>query len=365
MFKKPWLYLPPHWSYFLSEKILDFYVFSLAFKKEKKALVWRPLKWKNLYFPNPLGVAGGLDKNGHHMKAWQALGAGFSEVGTITPLLQKAQPPPRLKRWNQEQVLWNHLGFPNHGTGIISQRLKKWKVKKQQDCLKQPTHFPVFANISKNKNTAVECAEKDFLHCIDLLYPYVDGFVVNISSPNTKNLRQLCHPEKLKPLLKTLVQKLKSLPGENLPLLVKWGPDATEKDFLLSMDTALTAGVDGHILCNSTQKRNFFLKNHKKKSDEAQRAFPAPNYGGLSGSVLTQVSQNLLSLTVRHLGEGKKNQLLISTGGILRPEEVAHRLNLGADLVQVYSAVVFEGPGFFRKTARFMKTREKHQNPVE
>ena len=227
--------MPAKWSYHLVDVSLSGYS---KWVGKKKPPEWKPLKWKNLYFPNPLGPAGGIDKSAKHIKAWWSFGAGFIEVGTITPLPQKSNPGPNIKRNVKKQVLWNHLGFPGDGLQKVSRRLQSLGSFK-------PT--PVFANIGKNRWTSNQTAEKDYIQCISELHPYVDGFVINISSPNTHSIRDLTHTKRLKPFLQQIGQKLNSL-KKPLPFFVKWSPDALEQDFLHSLDISLECGTSGHTL---------------------------------------------------------------------------------------------------------------------
>ena len=315
--------LMPHTSYQVAHLLLSLYS-QMAPKKTPPE--WHSFYWKDIYFPNPLGPAGGMDKSAQHLRAWWALGAGFMEVGTITPLPQKQNASPTLKRCYKQKTLWNHLGFPGEGVDVVQKRLKSLQNYK-------PT--PLFANIGKNRHTPNNKAEEDYQKCIAKLSPYVDAFVINISSPNTKNLSQLSEPQKLKQLLQAVKGALKE---HKKPFLVKWALDMNEKDFLQALDIALKNGAEGHIIGNSLTWRepNSFW----------------PSYGGLSGAPLKPFSQKKLTLLKKHLGPEKKNQLIVSVGGVLKPEEVFERLKWGANLVQVYSALVFEGPSFLRKAAQ-------------
>ena len=340
---KPWVWMPAPLSHELAQRALDLYSLYLKGRWTLggkgaawwKVPVWRDVHWQGLYFPNPTGPAGGVDKSGRHLRAWWALGAGFVEVGTVTFKPQKVGPAPVLKRWNGERVLWNALGFPSEGVEVVSRRLK------QMSSFKRPT--PVFANIGKNRHTSNEKAHEDIIPCLQSLYPYVDAFVINVSSPNTKDLRQLARPVFLKPLLQEVEKVLRPL---GRPFLIKWGPDwDSPKDFLKSLDTALQGGAKGHILCNTTTARGTgdFGENFWRG---------VPDRGGLSGSVLSGPAKKWLSLTNKHLGGERKNQLLVSSGGILSPRDLARRLDMGADLVQMYSAFVWEGPSLLRRSAK-------------
>ena len=315
-------FLPSSLANQLADSLLSVYS---GMTGNRKPPEWRPVHWKKLYFPNPLAPAGGVDKSAKHLKAWWALGAGFIEVGTITPLPQKKNPGPTLKRDWKTQALWNHLGFPGDGVETVQRRLNQLQNFR-------PT--PVFANIGKNRQTKNDNAEADYLQCISSLYPYVDAFVINISSPNTTELKKLSQPQRLKKLLQAIRQKLSSF-EKTKPFFIKWSPDLSEKEFLQSLNIALECGAEGHIICNTSTQR------------ETNNVFP--EYGGVSGAPLADISKKRLQLTQEHLGTERKNQLLISVGGVLRPEDVLERLSLGADLVQTYSALVFQGPLFFRQ----------------
>lgn len=324
---KPQLFIPPHFAHHLADLFFSSYSKIIGYKEPPE---WQSFQWKNLSFPNPLAPAGGVDKSAKHLKAWWALGAGFIEIGTITPLPQKENAGPTLKRNIKEQALWNHLGFPGDGVEMVQKRLKKLH------------HFhptPVFANIGKNRNTPNNNAEEDYIKCITSLYPYVDAFIINISSPNTKGLEELAEPTRLNRLLQTVSQHLLSFQESSKPFLIKWSPDLKDNEFLQSLDIALKWGAAGHIICNTTKQRKI------------EGSFP--EYGGISGAPLAFISKERLNLVQKHLGTERKNQLLISVGGILSPKDVLERLNLGANLVQIYSALVFEGPFFLRKVFQY------------
>ncbi len=315
--------LMPHTAYQVAHLLLDLYSRT---SPEKKVPEWRSVRWKDMYFPNPLGPAGGMDKSARHLKAWWTLGAGFMEVGTITPLPQKKNPGPTLKRSFKQKTLWNHLGFPGEGMEVVQKRLKALKGDR-------PT--PLFANIGKNRHTPNDRAEEDYQKCIAMLFPYVDAFVINISSPNTKHLSQLAEPKHLKKLLTAVKEALQD---HKKPFLIKWAPDMNEKDFGQALDMALESGAEGHIMGNS-------LTQHPPSSFW-------PSYGGLSGAPLRTLARQKLTFLQKHLGAERKNQLLVSVGGVLTVEEVFERLEWGADLVQVYSALVFEGPSFLKRAAK-------------
>ena len=178
---------------------------------------WRSLTWKGLHFPNRLGVAGGLDKNASHLKTWERLGAGFIEIGTVTPYSQKSNPGKTVDRDWQEQNLWNRMGFPNHGAEEVYFNLHSEKANLK---------VPVFVNIGKNRNRANEEAEVDYIYLADRFAHLADAFVINVSSPNTPDLRNLQSPD----FLRDLLPKLEKIVGKK-PLLVKLSPDMSPKRF--------------------------------------------------------------------------------------------------------------------------------------
>ena len=319
--KKPWLLLPPsigHSLYpFAIEVLSRFY----------KPLTWQAFTWKNLHFPSPLGIAGGVDKNAEQVLAWQNLGSGFCEVGTITPRPQASLPAPNVGRSVKHLALWNHLGFPSKGMDHIAASLSK----------KRPhLHQPLFINIGKQRETPLDQALKDYLSLINKFQNLADVFVLNISSPNTKNLRNLLASTQLDNFLKNIRQACKN------PLILKLSPDMEEKQFLEVIDTSLKNQLDGWCLSNSTQQRD--------------NSSTFPKHGGVSGKPLANTSLLLLRKLKQHLGASHPDKLIISCGGILTPSDVLQRLHEGAHLVQVYSALVFHGPHFFKSVYKFQSS---------
>ncbi len=322
---KPWLLLPSQLAHDLSPFFLSLYG---ALRPSKK-LSWSPVKWKGLTFQNPLGIAGGVDKNAENIQAWWSLGAGFVEVGTITPEPQGPNPGAIIKRFNKEKALWNKMGFPNKGME---------RAHKKLEALAKDHHTPIFANIGKNRNTPLEKAHEDYIKVMNKINSSVDTFVVNISSPNTKNLRQLLEAKYLTEFLKPIIEHNNNQLGKKNPILLKISPDLTQEQVKSILDVSLNLNIDGWILTNTTTDRSQLQK--------------APTAGGVSGQPLAPASRNLLKLCCEHLGDKKAGRIVISCGGVLTPDDVYDRLALGADLVQVYSALVFQGPFFFQKTAR-------------
>jgi dihydroorotate dehydrogenase len=319
---KPWLWLPPTWSHLLAPHLLPI----LAYCGDTQTPQWRPFHWRGVHFQNPLGVAGGVDKEGHQLTSWQALGAGFVEVGTITPLPQTPNPGKIMDRQLSSLSLWNKMGFPNQGVHVLKNRLEQIGDK---------LHIPLFINIGKNRDTPNENAYKDYLTCIKELKQHTKVFVVNISSPNTKGLRDLQSLESLRNLLKPLRQE-----ATKHSLLLKLSPDMEADALKDLLDLCLTEQINGVILTNTTLQR-------------PNNSLPySTTEGGVSGAPLKELARKSLLTAVKHVGGDREKLLLVSVGGITDTEEVQWRLDHGAHLVQTYSALVFQGPFFFKKVAK-------------
>lgn len=334
MFKhlsKPWLLLPVSWAHTLSPKFLKYTYNWRPFTRSSR-FSWQSLEWKGLKFRNPTGIAGGVDKNAENISAWWNLGVGFVEVGTVTPFAQTANPGVTVGRDLKLKALWNCLGFPNHGCMYVKKRLKKVPARGRL----RPT--PIFVNIGKNRWTKNEEAHEDYCYLMRELYTYADAFVINISSPNTSGLRDLFNADNFKkfldPIFKTHAQ-LSDCP----PLLLKLSPDLSEENLATVINSVIKTPICGLILTNTTQSRT------------KDMAFPTDR-GGVSGEPLKQKSEEVLEKTISLLATNRNDFLLISTGGIMSKTDVQKRLTLGADLVQIYSALIFEGPGFFKHLSR-------------
>lgn len=329
---KPWLLLPPRWAHDLSPLALPLY--SLVFGQHSPP-AWRSFTWRGLTFKNPLGIAGGVDKNAEHLKEWWALGCGFVEVGTVTPRPQHANPGKILDRDLKHQSMWNRMGFPSHGADEVFYNLNYYGPYYRT---------PIFVNIGKNRETPNEEAVNDYLSLVDKFRPMADVFVVNISSPNTRGLRDLQSKENLSRLLGMIVQKVSHY--QPTPVLVKLSPDMPEEVLAETVLHCHELGVDGFVLTNTTLSRH--------------EGCPYPAEGGLSGAPLKNLSEKALSVALQALGEKRQGKLMVSVGGVMSPEDVTRRLALGADLVQIYSALVFQGPGFFQQVARQYRDGGKH-----
>lgn len=282
-----------------------------------------------LQFGSPLGLAAGLDKNGEALRAFAALGFGFLEVGTVTPRLQAGNPAPRLFRLPEDQALINRMGFNNLGAEHLAAALRR-----------QPLNVPVWVNIGKNKDTPNGEAAGDYRALIRGLYEQAQGFVVNVSSPNTPNLRALQQADELHDLLQGILreaerQRVRSLCAPR-PVLVKLAPDLSEAEFLSSLNAAQEAGVSGVILSNTTLAR-------------ANLRHPARvQAGGLSGRPLQRRSTELVARAYQ-LTRGQLP--IVGVGGIFSAQDAYDKIRAGASLVEVYSGLIYEGPGLPRRVS--------------
>jgi dihydroorotate dehydrogenase len=317
---RPWLWLPSEWAHDLAPTVLP-----LAAAFSGRPLSYKPFTWSGLTFQNPIGIAGGTDKTGGSLLSWQKLGAGFLEVGTITPKAQSQNPGKIMARDIPNENLWNKMGFPSPGCLYALTRLQSIKPQLQT---------PLFVNIGKNRTTPNESAAEDYVYCLEHLQSVADVFVVNISSPNTKGLRDLLKPQALTDFLKPIVSANQRL-IKKTPLLLKLSPDMSDSEIATCLTLSRDLGIDGWIISNTTLDRT--------------NAKQFPEEGGVSGRALTERSRDVLKKTISHLGSEKNGKLVVSVGGISDAQEIQTRLDMGADLVQVYSALVFQGPFFINK----------------
>lgn len=288
----------------------------------------RPVQALGLRFPNVLGLAAGFDKNAVGIDALGALGFGHVEIGTVTGLAQPGNPQPRLFRLTADRAVVNRMGFNNEGAEAVAARLAARGRR---------TGGPILGvNIGKSKVVPEEEAVGDYVMSARLLAPYADYLVVNVSSPNTPGLRDLQAVEKLEPIL-TAVQQA----AEGTPLLVKIAPDLSDDDVLAVADLATGIGLDGIIATNTTISRAGLA------SPDAE--VEAIGAGGLSGRPLTQRSLEVLRLLRCRVGP---DLTLIGVGGITTVEDARARLDAGADLLQGYTAFIYEGPLWARRIIR-------------
>ncbi|MBX2891158.1 MAG: quinone-dependent dihydroorotate dehydrogenase [Saprospiraceae bacterium] len=342
---KPLLFLlPPETAHRVTVLLLDW---AAAFPPTRillRKLYCLPDKrWERrvmgLTFPNPVGLAAGFDKDGTHIKGMACLGFGFVEVGTVTPLPQDGNPRPRLFRLPADRALINRMGFNNEGLEALARRLKKLREKGA------PNGLIIGGNIGKNKATPNEQAERDYLLCFEALFPWVDYFVVNVSSPNTPGLRALQEKEPLTRLLLLLQEKNQSQPAPK-PILLKIAPDLTDSQLDDIADIVNTTGLAGVIATNTTISRD-----HLRTPTLRVEAMGA---GGLSGAPLRERATSVIRYLRAKLGE---EAVIIGVGGIESTASAQEKWEAGADLVQVYTGLVYEGPRLVRRILE--EAREK------
>jgi dihydroorotate dehydrogenase len=284
-------------------------------------------------FPHPIGLAAGLDKNGQAVRAFSSIGFGFVEVGTITPKPQPGNELPRLFRLPADEALINRMGFNNLGADFLAQQLAHIQRSKKQ-------RIPIAMNIGKNKLTSNESAMDDYIACIRILYPYGDFFVVNISSPNTPDLRKLQHGDELRQLLEAVMQEMavqEKKHQRKLPILVKIAPDVHEEELEQIVDTISASGVSGIIATNTTLSRDGLTHPNAKET------------GGLSGKPLTKRSTEVIR-SIYKLTGGRMP--IIGSGGIFTAEDAYEKIRAGASLVEIYTSLIYKGPGINQELTR-------------
>ncbi|MEI2511740.1 quinone-dependent dihydroorotate dehydrogenase [Acinetobacter soli] len=282
----------------------------------------KPVTCMGIEFPNPVGLAAGLDKNGAYIDALAALGFGFIEIGTITPRPQTGNPQPRLFRIPEAKAIINRMGFNNDGVDQLVENVKASKFK-----------GILGINIGKNADTPVENAVDDYLICLEKVYNYASYITVNISSPNTKNLRSLQSGDALTELLDTLKQRQLELAEQYhhyVPLVLKVAPDLSREDIDFIAAQLITFKIDGLIVTNTTLSR-----------DGVENLAFGNEAGGLSGAPVFEKSTACL----RQFAEVLNGQIpLIGVGGITQGEHAVAKIEAGATLVQIYSGLIYTGP---------------------
>src|SRR5512138_458449 len=311
----------------------------------------KPVDAFGLTFKNPIGLAAGYDKDAVAILGLSTLGFGHIEVGTVTPRPQPGNPLPRVFRLPEEEAVINRMGFPGKGMEFVQKQLNP---RLRENALEKFVGVPanprqrkpqmirkgdviLGINIGKNKDTPNEEAVLDYLELIQGLAPYADYLAINISSPNTVGLRQLQGRAALEELLTQLHaqrQLEEKKLGKRMPLLVKLAPDLSESELNDALDVILSTHMDGVIVTNTTLGRDGLKSKHREE------------IGGLSGSPLRLRSEAVLCQTVKRVN-GKIP--IVSVGGIMDPEDAKHRLELGATLIQLYTGLIYQGPGLVRK----------------
>ncbi len=297
-----------------------------------------PTKALGLTFPNPVGLAAGLDKNGAHIDALLSMGFGFVEVGTVTPLPQPGNPRPRMFRLPQQQAVINRLGFNNQGVDVLVRNVERAQRKTGL----------LGINIGKNKDTPNEDAVADYMVCLRRVYPLADYVTVNISSPNTAGLRELQEEQALRKLVGTLrdeQEKLAARHGKRVPLLVKIAPDLSENDIDAAARVLGDLAVDGVIATNTTISR-----------EGVEGARHAQQAGGLSGAPLMGQATTVLRMLRTRLPDSIP---LIGVGGILHGADAATKQAAGALLVQTYTGLVYRGPALIAECVDALRRRKE------
>ncbi|MDO7905995.1 quinone-dependent dihydroorotate dehydrogenase [Paenibacillus sp. JX-17] len=287
-----------------------------------------------LHFKSPIGLAAGLDKNAEAVPGFSAIGFGFMEVGTVTPLPQPGNEQPRLFRLPSDEALINRMGFNNLGAKDMAARLS----------LQRRREIPVAINIGKNKVTPNEEAYTDYEKCIRMLYPHADFFVVNISSPNTPDLRNLQHGSELKSLLNAVMAEMRAQGAKQgnskKHVLVKIAPDVSDAELEFMVDVIAASGISGIIATNTTISRENL--SHARAGET----------GGLSGRPLRGRSTEVIRSIYRQTG-GKLP--IIGSGGVFSARDAYEKITAGASLVEIYTALIYEGPEVNRKLHRGLR----------
>ncbi|GAB4236316.1 MAG: quinone-dependent dihydroorotate dehydrogenase [Ekhidna sp.] len=283
-------------------------------------------------FKNPVGLAAGFDKNAELIDDFSHLGFGFIEIGTLTPKGQPGNPQPRLFRLPQDHALINRMGFNNDGVEPAVERLKNRK-----------STIIVGGNIGKNKVTPNDEALNDYLICFEALYDHVDYFVVNVSSPNTPGLRELQEREPLKKLLKSLQDENSKKPVAK-PILLKIAPDLSESQLDDIIDITNELNLDGLIISNTTIDRKELKTNEKQVE--------AIGAGGLSGKPVYDKS----NMVLKYVRSKHPTIPIIAVGGIMSGQDAREKMEAGADLVQIYTGLIYKGPGLIKEINRALLT---------
>lgn len=299
-----------------------------------------PIELAGLKFPNRVGLAAGLDKNARCIDGLGAMGFGFVEVGTVTPKAQPGNPKPRMFRLPEANALINRLGFNNDGLDAFLANVQKSSVRKQG----AKNSLLLGLNIGKNAATPIENAVDDYLICLDGVYPHADYVTINISSPNTKNLRALQSDEALDALLGRIADRRETLAGrqgKRVPIFVKIAPDLDDAQIDVIAATLKRHGMDGVVATNTTLSRDA-VKGFRH-ADEA---------GGLSGAPVLEASNRVIRQLRAALGEGFP---IVGVGGVISGADAVSKIRAGADVVQIYTGLIYKGPALVAEAANAIK----------
>ena len=300
-----------------------------------------PIQLAGLTFPNRVGLAAGLDKNARCIDALGAMGFGFVEVGTVTPKPQPGNPKPRMFRLPERQALINRFGFNNEGLEAFLGNVQRSRFRTAA----RQHRMLLGLNIGKNATTPIEDATRDYLTCLEGVYPHADYVTVNIRSPTTPNLRALQSDAALDALLAAIAERREALAtqqGRRVPVFVKIAPDLQDEQVAVIAATLQRHGMDGVIATNTTISR------------EAVKGLRhAEETGGLSGAPVYEASNRVIAQLRAALGQGFP---IIGVGGILSAEDAVGKIRAGADVVQIYTGLVYQGPALVVQAARAIKT---------
>ena len=294
--------------------------FLKLFYKPKRKL---SLQCFGMEYNHPFGLAAGMDKRAEALRGWESIGLAFSEIGGVTMLEQEGNPKPRMFRNGRDRALVNRMGFNNPGSEKIAIQLAQ--AGKQS--------IPVWANLGKSKVTALSDAKEDYSTSLERLWPYIDLFVVNVSSPNTPGLRELQHGDYLKEILDACMKKNQSCAqqsgGQTKPILIKVAPDLSKPELELILDSAIACKIDGIVATNTTLER----------PNDADKVYQ--EQGGCSGSPLRNQSTEM----IHHIYSYTNGTLpIVGVGGIMNADDAWRKITAGATLLQAYAGFVFEGP---------------------
>lgn len=289
-----------------------------------------------LEFKNPVGLGAGFDKNAKYLRELEALGFGFVEIGTVTPLAQAGNDKPRLFRLPKDKALINRMGFNNDGVKKITERLIKWRSENSN------SQLIIGGNIGKNKITPNEEAWKDYEFCFNELHDFVDYFVVNVSSPNTPGLRELQEKESLRKILQHL-QQINNKKAIAKPILLKIAPDLTTEQLNDVIELALEIKLDGLVATNTTISREGLISYESRLKKIGS--------GGLSGLPVKQRSTEVVNyIALNTIGEIP----IIASGGIFSGVDAKEKLDAGASLVQVWTGFIYEGPFIVKRICKHL-----------
>jgi dihydroorotate dehydrogenase len=294
-----------------------------------------------LSFKNPVGLGAGFDKNAEYMRELEALGFGFIEIGTVTPRPQPGNDKPRVFRLIEDKALINRMGFNNEGVDVVAKRLKRWK-EKQSNGKHQTLKMLIGGNIGKNKITPNEDAWKDYEICFKALHPYIDFFIVNVSSPNTPGLRALQEKSSLQKIL-THLQSLNKNFETQKPILLKIAPDLEWEQIDDVIDLAKEINLDGLVATNTTIGRDDL-----QTSDSKLQTIGA---GGLSGKPLQKHSTKVVQYIQQKTGGSIP---IIASGGIFVGGDAGEKMSVGASLVEVWTGFIYEGPFIVRNICKYI-----------